>query len=651
MAPPQTPTIVGPPQFFPTPAGMVVLVSFSFPASPQIPLTGHRIQRLTEQGSDGYAWPWVSIFTENRGRSATFGRAHTDTAIGDNRRYRYRAVSVNNDGVTNSVASVFVYTQPAAPRLARAQRQGDNILITWQRGTVFAETQHVLQFSTNGGGSWTNLATVAAGVTQYTHVSPSNATPYVYRIATRINAPGMVGNGTQSGWALTNSVQLIAPPNAPTITGPWTPQDADHEIRLSWNHNPVDQSAQTEYQYRWRVVGAGPSWTEQPIEFSPDQWHDQYAGFWSNDTTVEWQVRTWGSHPDPSPWSATARIVLAQAPVTTITQPTDGGLWESPTLTAQWVFFNAAGGNQTGWEAQLLDSDGTLVEARAGNGAASTTVFETLLPNNRVWTLRVRTRSQVNQWSLWEEITFTTDFPVPPTPEITVEWDCDWATASGSVINPGGVPAAIRNDIYRQDPYSGEWILVTGGVPINGEWQDFTPPAVGTICYKAVAWTAAEAAAESEPVCVSVANGTADCPAGDCVSMSAWVSGGPGFSWICRAATDLTVNTSEIGLAERVLHRFSGRAYPVEFAGVARTQVVDLSFTVDDPGIMSAADQDRFSTWDDWVRLSHLPAPLLYRDFKGNRFYCSISPLSGSDEFRGDQVALKITRVSGRGLL
>lgn len=41
MAPPQTPTINGTPQLTPTPAGMGVLVSFSFIASPQNPLTGY----------------------------------------------------------------------------------------------------------------------------------------------------------------------------------------------------------------------------------------------------------------------------------------------------------------------------------------------------------------------------------------------------------------------------------------------------------------------------------------------------------------------------------------------------------------------------------------------------------------------------------
>src|SRR5690606_4025610 len=131
--------------------------------------------------------------------------------------------------------------------------------------------------------------------TTYDHVGPSLVDTHTYRVRHVINAPGTVGHGLASAFRQTNTVQLAAPPNPPTILGPNGARDATGDITLSWQHNPVDSSEQRQYEWRWRIEG-DPTWTTEPVEVTDAESHLVPGGTWNNGDTIEWAVRTWGEH-------------------------------------------------------------------------------------------------------------------------------------------------------------------------------------------------------------------------------------------------------------------------------------------------------------------------------------------------------------------
>src|SRR5690606_2220062 len=88
------------------------------------------------------------------------------------------------------------------------------------------------------------VTVIATGVSlPWDHVNPNPATPHTYRVRGTIGA-------IQGAWsAPSNTVQLQAPPNAPTSLSPnGTTANVATNTLLRWLHNPVDASVQTQYQ-------------------------------------------------------------------------------------------------------------------------------------------------------------------------------------------------------------------------------------------------------------------------------------------------------------------------------------------------------------------------------------------------------------------
>lgn len=249
------------------------------------------------------------------------------------------------------------------------------------------------------------------------------------------------------------------------------------------------------------------------------------------------------------------------------------------------------------------------------------------------------------------QITYPATISVPVAvggPEVCI--DSGW----GTVQDPGvlaaseayqeameAYPEVVYNDIYRSID-GGPWELIATQIAPNGAIVDTTNAVVGENCYKAIAWSALPSTAESEPDCVTIYDGTRPCPPGENTSMSAWLSAGEGFGVRARAYLELTINGS-VGIENRVLHRFSGRTYPVEFSGGNRTDVAELTFTA--PPASPVRGQD-VATYEEWRDLSLMEGPHLYRDYQGRRFVGSITTLDVKDLGHGyKEISLRVTRT------
>lgn len=358
------------------------------------------VQRRTNGGS----WQQIGVAA---GNAFTF----TDTTTTPNRKYEYRVAGRAASGQSGWSGVATVYTTPAAPTGVSAARSGDDIVVSASAVPPYASS-----FDVEDAGS-----VIATAVTMpFTHVDPNPATPHTYRVR------GRVGSLLGAWSAASNTVQLIAPPNAPTGLAPnGAVRASDDDVVFSWVHNPVDSSAQSAYELQYRAPGG--SWTPLSGSTSSTVPVSLPVG------DVEWQVRTKGAHPDWSPWSATAVFSVIDRPGVAVTQP--GDVWDASTLTVEWSWLQAQGRPQSGWQVELV-RDGDVIEARSGSGPGASVTLTTRLTEGD-WTVRARAATG-DVWSVWAEQAFTVAFEPPAEPILSGVWD----------ESQGGVSLQVTGEVY-----------------------------------------------------------------------------------------------------------------------------------------------------------------------------------------------------------
>src|SRR5690625_4159004 len=429
-------------------------ITWSQSTSSARPVTGFRIQRRTF-GQNGWGG-WVTR-TSN---VSSGSRAWTDTGTRNNRVYQWRVVAVNSAGTRTSSSTGSLWTTPYEPTQVSARRiSGDRIRLDWRDAVTYGSSDFQIRHSENGG-PWSDIATHSGGsydsAQSWTHQNPNLASTHEYAIRSRTTS---MSPTLRSSWVYSNLIQLAAPPNAPTITGPTVAVDAQaNAVRVTWRHNPTDGSDQDSYQIRWRYEGGDGEWNTLPREYSDTQAHTFPAGFFDNDIVVQVQVRTWGAHNDPGPYSSQFTFRASNPPTVAINypDPADPEHHEAH-ITAQWEY----GGNvgQSHWEAELIrpvpddpEAEGTLVERRTGTGTASSVRFNRRLPDQTEWRVRVRVRAGDGLWSIWDRVDFIVTYPLPAQPEGGGTWDSDQGAVTvdvdEGVAEEGQEPTALVQ-LYR----------------------------------------------------------------------------------------------------------------------------------------------------------------------------------------------------------
>lgn len=574
-------------------------------ASGQAPYDSQQVQRQVHAGT----WSgWVGVvgdgtrYTDN-GTQQNW----TDNSTVANRVYVYSVVAYNGSGGARSAESKWVFTTPGAPSTVTAVKEASGaITLTLALTVLHGEYQNVLEFSSDNGTTWNALATLATNVKTYTHASPPVGPGIRYRARTVINSPANIGHGLASAWTQSATVPLQAPPNPPSSLAPnglaFTAVNAQP---FTWSHNTVDSSAQTAYEIQYRVVGAS-TWTTTGKIASTTQARTFAANTFVNGRQYEWQVRTWGAYVDPSPFSATAVFTTSALPAATITTP--GTTLNTSRLTAVWSYFDTEGTAQSAWEA-VLYRNGVAVENRSGSGSATSTAFTTPLTDATQYEVRVRVRDGSSLWSPWNAVIFTTAFPLPRTPQVTLNWDVEQGAVQVTMANlaPGsGQVAATYNQIYRSVDGT-TWTLVMDNAPLNTTISDPEAPLNQRVYYRVLAWSDLPSTSLAADVFIDVPG-----------TMGYW-SAGTAFGVALQLKYGLKNPPSidmESGLAEKTLHYFAGRTYPVEFAGNSVERVGDVEFLV------LTVDEKRQAEV-----MALLPAPHLFRLPDGTFLYASTDPV------------------------
>jgi hypothetical protein len=588
---------------------------------------GYSSQIIQRREASGFGYgAWQQIASVNG--TAT---SYSDRSTRSGRRYEYRVAAKAPSGQSGWSNAADIYTTPDTPTGASASRSGSNIVVT-------VGTQgYAGSFDIRDGAT-----VVASNVSiPWTHVSPDPGVSHTYTVR------GRRGSLVSAYSAPSNTVQLLAPPSAPTGLSPNGGMRAsDLDVSFAWSHNPVDSSPQTEYELRYRDDPEA-AWTTLSGTTEATRAVALDVG------EFEWQVRTKGEHASFSAWSATATVEVIDRPGVAVTSPE--GTWDSSVLPVTWSWYQPQDLPQSSWQARLLDGLGDTVETRSGSGSAGAVTFNHRLTEGE-WTVEVRGATG-DVWSEWASALLVVTFVPPAPPTVAGVWD---DTQGGVLLSVGpGVPgAAVQGEdgawyavfpaegtsnigfddghpfiadeedeallfdgpqvmVFDEDPP--ETVSVALERSLDGEeWEpvavteesvaliDWEAWSFGDVKYRATAFTAEGAAA--------VVNLTVECR-----SEHIWLSGGAGFGKACRLPYDPSVSISA-GRA-RALKQYAGRSLPVAYSGEAVSRTVAVSGT-------TAQRSDESATVDDLVDVVQSEADtFMFRDPDGRRIYGSVSQM------------------------
>lgn len=152
-----------------------------------------------------------------------------------NRRYRFRIYVHNDAGWSAAAYSGYIQNTPATPSGCSVSKSSTtSVLISWTNGASSSNYSYdTLLEEQVDGGSWTQIATLAAGATSYNQTDRAPGAVYAYRVRHR----STVGGTTYSGYSTSGTIQLQSPPTAPTVVS--TVRDSDFSFTLNWTNNPV----------------------------------------------------------------------------------------------------------------------------------------------------------------------------------------------------------------------------------------------------------------------------------------------------------------------------------------------------------------------------------------------------------------------------
>lgn len=594
-------------------------IAWTVTATAGAPYSAQVVQRATDAGG------WVAIATVSG--SAT---SYADTTTAGNHKYAYRVYAYNAIAWSPySTATPTIFTSPAAPSgCAAAKTTAGDITVTWTDNAPYNDGVEVWRLV--DGVLESSAAATLGDVTTWTDSAPNPAHTYAYQVRSTIST----GTLASAFSPASNTVQLEAPPNAPTLLTPsGTAADAALAIVFGWQHNPVDTTAQTAYELEYSTDG-GTTWTTTGQTTSPTSSWTLAAGTLANGQTLSWRVRTWGAYASPSPWSATATLPLSATPTATISTPADASTVGTSTLTVDWGYYQAAGLLQTAWQADLYDGTGTLLESLSDATAAVTATFASHLADTASYSVHVKVRSSAGLWSAEDVSAVTVSYEPPPTPTVTPTFDPATGAVQVQVTNPDTVAPlvdAVSSTISRSLDGGATWVTIATQVPLNSTVTDYVPPLQATVTYKATAVSATPSTADSATVDVATVGST-----------WAWLNGGDGFGQAVRLGSNVQIGFQSSTV--KALYAFAGRTKPVEFSGTQQSRSIQLSATLWADYVQSASGQ---STWDEIEALTLLPGPHCLRDLDGRRVFVSAqsSAIQGLGPGAARGVAVTLTEI------
>lgn len=517
----------------------------------------------------------------------------TDTAAPLGQQVRYLVYA--GDGPRNDINwsitgpwSAWVTTSVVVPSGLTAKRIGSDVVLTWTNPAGAASTGAVVRASTNGGSSWSTLASPSgAGMVTWTHAGASQTLTWVYQVQLQVG-------GESSGWsASSNSVGPVAAPFAPSNLDAGGVFDPAAASTWSWRHNPADTTDQTAFEIQHRIQGS-PSWSTTGKITSSDSSRTWGAGSFVVGQLYEWQVRTWGLHATVSPWSALSTVATSSTPVAGIATTSP---YAASTLTAEGSYYHAESSPAAAMRWTLKTVAGTVLETASELIPASelvTHAFKATIEDGATYVVGLQVQSAAGLWSPEATKSLTAAFVKPPFPVASAVFSEADASVTLSFSAPDGTPAAVAVEVWRGG------VRLAGGLPTVGTVVDRIPPLGQVVEYRVVSISGLPSAAVTV---VTVSTVEAE--------PKLWLNGGDGFvlsasiEWNPEASFDVSVEQTGV--------RFAGREYEVPFWGEGAERQFRISGVVDSTAQVAAIEA-----------LVSARNTACYRDPDGRRIFCRL---------------------------
>lgn len=568
--------------------------------------TQNRVQKSVNGGA------WTDVVTISAAGSTT-------VAVAANQKVQFRVAAGNAAGWTAySGATAAVFTTPAAPTNVTATKGANlDITVKFAENVNYSEYNHEVWHGVVAGGvtTWdaSALATLGTGVLTYTHVAPNPSNVHVYRVRAKQGA-------LLSGYAQSNSVQLLVAPNKPTIAAMPAVINRAEPFVISWNHNSVDTSPQSAYQMSYSY-GSGP-WledskfvsTDSSVTFAPDSF--------ASNAVLSIRARTWGQATTggsdgtgASPWSDPATVTFKTVPNVTITAPANGSNLSDSTIRATLAFSQPEGAKFVMAQLELLQA-GTLVETLESNVLVGIE-FDTPALNGQTYTVRARVLDSNGLWSAWKSNTVSITYLPPVAAAVTTDYieEQGFGQISLRIPAPGaGQVAAATVTITRTIDNVTETIVKDYPVTPEMGFLDTTPTIHGTNRY-----TVTTVSAQGSQTSVSATLVTEEC-------RRAFLSKGAALDNVVSFGGNLQIDES-VSVASSTIQA-AGRAKPVGLYGMETSVQLKVKSLIFE-GFGSDMKAIR--------NLLLVPGRACYRDPSGRRIFGAVKgSVSMTRTTRGD---------------
>jgi hypothetical protein len=256
----------------------------------------------------------------------------------------------------------------------------------------------------------------------------------------------------------------------------------------------------------------------------------------------------------------------------------------------------------------LYDSNDVLLESKTisetvASGANGTTTFETALSNLTTYKVDLKVVDSLGLWSVLTDVTFSTEFQTPPIPTIVCTMNLDGGYVSVDITNPSpgaGEATTDYNQLYRS--VDGITYELVDNIPINTTVIDYVPGLAGGTTYYVIAVSDTPSINTSIVTTVlTILNG--------CF----FLNSGAGYEDYIKLIGD--VNLTDNINRDTITKNFEGREYPLKYQGTNLVQ--NISFSCDVPK----------SNYNTLINVVNQIGNLMYRDWYGRRFNCSIKDL------------------------
>lgn len=564
----------------------------------------------------------------------SFGNISSMAAtVAANQKVTFQVAQGNGAGWSAwSAVSAAVWTTPAAPTSCTATKQSDgSILVAWTNNVGYAEYATEVWHGTISGGTTTwdgaALGTAGSTVTSYSHASPNVSQVHVYEVRAKTTS----GTVRYSGYATSNSVQLLAPPNAPTVST--LPQYANKAaaLTINWSHNPVDSTAETAYEVGHSTDG-GTTWTTTGKTTGTLTSYTIAASTYAANVAVTVRVRTWGQattggsdSAGGSPWSTNQTVTFKTAPVLSITSPTTGGI-TTANLAVTLGFSQAEGATFVSAVVTLLQ--GATVLETVNTTTPNAIPFNTQLANSTTYQVQAVATDSNGLTTNTASVTFPVAYSPPAPGTISPVYVPQAGMAQLSLTFPAPVSpqvAAVTYTLTRT--INGVVEVLQANQPVTGPLVliDTVPTISGTNLYALTTYSSLGAA--SAPVTATLVTSE---------TRWAFLSSGDGFANYLTFYGNLTLGSTP--LRDSTLVMAAGRSRPIALFGETSTLDVDVVATLFTDEGSSPAQAEAFLL---------TAGRTCYRDPSGRRVFGMLSntKLSAVDPRRGD-LAFTVSEAS-----